>query len=162
MLVRLELGQSHDPPQRSLMAAPKRPHPGSRGGGPQGVLLPIRDGAASYLLLSGEPADSRGDAGSDHPAGGFAAGVLNRGQLALQGRYNVPSREEVRDLHRQWQSWRKVGNALGVNPAVAYRYAMSDYIPKRSDILEALGRPLPTLVKQYRDQKSGRFAKVSE
>ena len=74
----------------------------------------------------------------------------------------MPSRAEVQDLYRQLESWRKVGNALGVNPAVAYRYAMSDYTPKRSDILEALGRPLPTLVKQYRDKKSGRFAKVSD
>jgi len=68
----------------------------------------------------------------------------------------------VLELHRQLNSWRMVGNALGVNAAVAFRYAMSDYMPKRADILEALKQPLPTIIKQHRDRDTGRFAKVSE
>jgi len=73
----------------------------------------------------------------------------------------MPTRQEVRELHRQLNSWRMVGNALGVNPAVAFRYAMSDYMPKRADILEALEQPLPTIIKHHRN-KAGRFAKVND
>ncbi len=42
-------------------------------------------------------------------------------------------------MHRHMDSWRKVGEALGINETTANRYALTDYEPKREDIREALG-----------------------
>ncbi len=73
----------------------------------------------------------------------------------------MPSREEVRDLYADLKSWRKVGNALGVDGAVAWRYAKTDYEPRRSDIRKALELPVPTLIKQIRSP-DGTFTKIVE
>ena len=69
----------------------------------------------------------------------------------------MPTRKEVKQLHSELGSWKAVGKALGINPAVAFRYATSDYEPKRQDLRDALGLPRIDYIRQVRNDK-GRFA----
>ena len=69
----------------------------------------------------------------------------------------MPTRTEVSKMHREFKRWRKVGEALGVSAAIAWRYANEDYTPKREDLRKALDVPYPTLIKQIRGS-DGRFS----
>jgi hypothetical protein len=62
-------------------------------------------------------------------------------------------------MHEHMRSWRKVGEALGINETTANRYALTDYEPKREDIREALGLDVPLKVDYIRQKrgKNGRF-----
>jgi len=75
-------------------------------------------------------------------------------------RYNnviVPTRSEVKEMHKTLGSWDAVGNALGINKAVAWRYANEDnWEPVRSDLRKALGLPDITYIRQFRNEE-GRF-----
>ncbi len=69
------------------------------------------------------------------------------------------NRAEVRELHRNMKSWRKVGRRIGIPARTAWRYAMTDYEPKRYDLREALGLKLEARVDYIRQErdKNGRF-----
>ncbi len=70
----------------------------------------------------------------------------------------MPSRAEVLELHDTLNSWKLVGKALGVDGAVAWRYANEpDYEPRRSDLRKALGLPEVTYIRQVRN-KEGKFS----
>ena len=62
-------------------------------------------------------------------------------------------------MHQYMGSWRKVGEALGVNPGVAWKYAKTDYEPKRNDLREALGLNIEPHVDYIRQERgeNGRF-----
>ena len=52
----------------------------------------------------------------------------------------MPTKAEVQEMHNDLKNWDAVGNALGVNKAVAWRYANEpNWEPKRSDLRKALG-----------------------
>ena len=42
-------------------------------------------------------------------------------------------------MHHDLKSWRKVGETLGLPARTVWRYAMTDYEPKRLDIRKILG-----------------------
>lgn len=53
-------------------------------------------------------------------------------------------------MYDELNSWRKVGEALGVSPALAWRYAKTDYLPKDPELLKALDQPVRILIRQIR------------
>ena len=69
----------------------------------------------------------------------------------------MPTRSEILEMHDALKSWKLVGKALGINGAVAWRYANeADYEPKRDDLRKALGLPDVTYIRQVRNEE-GRF-----
>ena len=79
---------------------------------------------------------------------------------SIDFRYNgviMPTRSAVRDMHKELGSWDAVGNALGINKAVAWRYANEPkWEPVRGDLRKALGLPDITYIRQFRNEE-GRF-----
>jgi len=70
----------------------------------------------------------------------------------------VPTRSEVKEMHKELGSWEAVGNALGINKAVAWRYANEpEWEPIRDDLREALGLPKVDWIRQVRNEE-GRFS----
>ena len=66
----------------------------------------------------------------------------------------MPTKAEVQELHDELETWQAVGEKLGVNKAVAYRYANEPgWEPRRSDLREALGLPRLELIRQRRGPK---------
>jgi len=54
----------------------------------------------------------------------------------------MPTRSEVQKMYDELGTWQAVGEALGVNKAVAYRYATEPtWEPKRPDLRGKLGLP---------------------
>ena len=64
-------------------------------------------------------------------------------------------------MHKDLGSWRKVAKVLRLNARTVWRYAMTDYIPKRSDIRKALGLDSEAQVTYVRQVRSavGAFEK---
>jgi len=68
--------------------------------------------------------------------------------------------KQVLAMYDELGTWEAVGNALGVNRGIAFRYAKMGLEPTRKDLREKLGLPELITRKQtvMRDAK-GRFAK---
>ena len=71
------------------------------------------------------------------------------------------SKADVKQMHHDLKSWRKVGELLGMAHSTAHKYATNpDYIPTRRDLQRALGIETEqevTYIRQVRNDK-GRFA----
>lgn len=73
----------------------------------------------------------------------------------------MPTRAEIRDMYQDMQSWRKVAHRFDLPVGTVWRYANTDYEPKRRDIREKLGLDFELeidYVRQQRDPETGRFA----
>ncbi len=71
----------------------------------------------------------------------------------------MPTKPEIRNMHQELKSWRKVAVLLGVHPYTAWRYALTDWEPKRDDLREAFGlNPFPRVdfIRQVRNEE-GQF-----
>ena len=74
----------------------------------------------------------------------------------------MPTKMEVQKLYDELETWQAVGNALGINKAVAYRYANEPgWEPRRADLRKALGLPKLELIRQRRGPK-GTFVDQGE
>ncbi len=71
------------------------------------------------------------------------------------------NKDEVSEMHRTLNSWRKVGAKLGIPARTAWRYAKTDYVPRREDLREALGLDPKTTVAYIRQERNpkGEFIK---
>ena len=63
----------------------------------------------------------------------------------------MPTKQEVLNRYEMLHSWKAVALELGVNKAVAYRYANEPtWEPKRPDLRKKLGLPRLDLIRQRR------------
>lgn len=71
------------------------------------------------------------------------------------------TKAELREMHRDLKSWRKIGLELGLPARTVWRYAMTDYEPRRADIRAVLGLDDHdyeiTYVRQVRRRSNGTF-----
>ena len=66
-------------------------------------------------------------------------------------------------MYDELGTWEAVGNALGVNRGIAFRYAKMGIEPTRKDLREKLELPeLITRKQSVMRDAMGRFAKVSD
>lgn len=80
-------------------------------------------------------------------------GLVDQQSISRYNAVRMPTRSEVLDMYAGSKSWEAVGNALGVNKAVAWRYANeSNWEPKREDLREALGLPKLDVIEHVRLQ----------
>jgi len=72
----------------------------------------------------------------------------------------MTTRDQVRSMYQKLGTWEAVGNALGVNRAVAWRFANEPgWEPRNKSIRERLGLSELVMRRQSvrRDPKTGRF-----
>jgi hypothetical protein len=72
--------------------------------------------------------------------------------------------KQVLAMYDELRTWEAVGNALGVNRGIAFRYAKMGIEPTRKDLRERLGLPEIIVHKQpvKRDPETGRFIPLGE
>jgi hypothetical protein len=68
--------------------------------------------------------------------------------------YLMTTKAEIQRLYEALNTWQAVGEKLGINKAVAYRYANEpEWEPRRADLRKALGLPRIELIRQRRGPK---------
>ncbi|NIM49973.1 MAG: hypothetical protein GTO22_12125 [Gemmatimonadales bacterium] len=64
----------------------------------------------------------------------------------------------MQTLHDEWgASWSDIATLWGLSKTTAWRFATTDYVPRRFDIRQKLGLPEPIVSYRWRTP-NGRFA----
>ena len=80
--------------------------------------------------------------------------MLRQYILRSQGVRNVPSKEQVRNMHKDMQSWRRVAQTLGVSKSTAWQYANTDWEPRSRMLRKKLGLGVPSEIIYIRQVRS--------